>query len=511
MAAADPDVFISYTSQDKAVADDVYRALSQSGFRCWMAPQDITPGEKYPRAIVRAIGAVQVFVLIYSAAANRSSHVQGEVNQAFNRNLPILPIRIEDVKPTEDLEYFLGNFHWLDAFNRPWAEQLGELSARVRKLVDQSPRHEAAEPVPVPTPAAARSEAVTFDTVVRKPERLNGMKVGSYVLLSPIGAGGSGLVFKARHATLGQTVCVKLFYPVQAEMARVTAAMQRGLRGLAALSHPNIIRILDQGTATVAGSAVVYLVMDLIAGADLLRWTTSLPDYAAGDPQTFPRRLGVARQIALAMQAAHESRFLDDVGFEQTGVLHGDLKPSNILVRAGDSPVLLDFMLADLQRLVDSRFREQREAESKQRLDAALRESIAETQTLTGIFGTPGFMSWEQEQQGIVTTRSDIYGLGVTFCLLFFPAVAEGIDEVGFNHRDLGPGRDLKSVLDPNSGDGRNASRRIFGGEETLSLRNLLGRMISDNESQRPASMRAIGEELERIQNALKATADQRL
>jgi serine/threonine protein kinase len=209
------------------------------------------------------------------------------------------------------------------------------------------------------------------------------------------------------------------------------------------------------------------------------------------------------------MQTAHESRFLDDDGFEQTGVLHGDLKPTNILVRAGDAPVLLDFMLADLQRLVDSRFREEREAESRQRLHAALSESIAETSTLTGMFGTPGFMSWEQEQQGIVTARSDIYSLGVTFCLLFFPAVAEGVDEVGFNHRDLGKGRDLKSVLDPNSGAGRNASRRIFGGSETLSLRGLLGRMISDDELQRPVSMRAIAEELESIQNEFTNEADE--
>lgn len=495
MPAEDPDVFISYTTQDRVVAEDVYRALSQNGFRCWMAPQDITPGEKYPRAIVRAIGAVQVFVLIYSAAANRSIHVQGEVNQAFNRNLPILPIRIEDVKPSEDLEYFLGNFHWLDAFDRPWTEQLGELSIRVRKLVEQSPRRKSDAPGPV------RNEAATFDSIVRDPAKLCGLKVGSYVLLSPIGAGGSGLVFKARHATLGQTVCVKLFYPVKADMSRLAGAMQRGLRGLAALSHPNIIRILDQGTATIVGSTVAYLVMDLIAGDDLLRWTTALPDYATDDQETFPRRLSVARQIVLAMQTAHESRFLDDVGFEQTGVLHGDLKPANILVRAGDSPMLLDFMLADLHRLVDPRFRDERQQASQARLDAALGESLAATSNLTGLFGTPGFMSWEQERQGIVTTRTDIYSLGITFCLLFFPAVAEGVDEVGFNHRDLGPGCDLKSVLDPNTGDSRNASRRIFGGPQTLSLRNLLGRMISDDEHQRPASMRAVAEELARIQS----------
>lgn len=491
MPADTPDVFISYTSHDRQVAEEVYRALGRSGFRCWMAPYDINPGKHYPREIVRAISSVQVFVLIYSAAANKSPHVQGEVNQAFNRNLPILPIRIEDVKPSEDLEYFLGNFHWFDAFDKPWTEQLDELAVRVRKLVEQSPRRgdEA---------ATARPETATFDSVVREPAKLNGLKVGSYVLQSPIGSGGSGLVYKARHATLGQTVCVKLFYPVKAEMTRVAAAMQRGLRGLATLSHPHVIRLVDQGTATVVGSSVVYVVMDLIAGQSLWEWTNSLPGYEA-DPQTFRRRLAVALQIADGLRTAHECRFLDDVGFEQTGVLHGDLKPSNILVRPGDSPVLLDFMLADLQRLVDPRFREQRQLQSRQRLNQALQESMAQFDRLTGLFGTPGFMSFEQEQQGIVTTRSDIYSLGITFCLLFFPRVAEDIDEVGFNHRNLGHGRDLKSILDPDTGDGWNASGRIFGGPQTIPLRNLLGRMIADDEDKRPASMRAVVEELTAI------------
>lgn len=57
LSADTPDVFVSYTSQDRQVAEEVYRSLGRNGFRCWMAPYDITPGEKYPRAIVRAISS----------------------------------------------------------------------------------------------------------------------------------------------------------------------------------------------------------------------------------------------------------------------------------------------------------------------------------------------------------------------------------------------------------------------------------------------------------------------
>jgi serine/threonine-protein kinase len=105
------------------------------------------------------------------------------------------------------------------------------------------------------------------------------------------------------------------------------------------------------------------------------------------------------------MSVAHAHRYLDEAGFEQTGVLHGDLKPSNILVRPGDEPIVLDFMMADVQRMIDTQW--QREPEDFSRL--------------TGRFGTTGYMPPEQEHQGIVTTRSDIYSLGVTFCSLFFP------------------------------------------------------------------------------------------
>ncbi len=492
MTAEQPQVFVSYTSHDRSVAEEVYRSLTTSGFRCWMAPYDITPGENYPRAIMQAIAVVEVFVLVYSGAVNQSRHVQGEVNQAFNRNLPILPFRIENVAPSEELGYFLGTFHWFDAFDRPWQEQLGDLSARIHKLVSGSAVRSAAR-------SQEDAEPTGFDSVVREPRKLCGLRIGSYVLDAPLGAGGSGLVYRARHATLGQQVCVKLFYPVQADLARIAAAMQRGLRGLAAIQHPNVIRMIDQGTAAVVGSTVAYVVMELVQGVDLFQYASKLD--GGGDLHSLQRRVRVARQIVAGMEAAHQCRFFDEVGFQQTGVLHGDLKPANILVRQGDAPVILDFMLADLQHLVDPRWREEhlRGSQARRAADELAMTRMADTCA----FGTPGFMSWEQEQQGVVTVSSDIYSLGITLSLLFFPMYAQTVDGSGFLPQFSG--RDLKAILDPDQMDPSRVSQRVFGGMETLPLRILLGRMISDDEERRPKSMQAVGEELARIDAELKA------
>lgn len=110
-------VFISYASADKEVADRACSALESAGVSCWIAPRNIEPGRDYPAAIVEAIGSARVLVLILSAHAAASPHILTEVGHAFSGKKKIIPFRLSPEALSEDLEYFLSTTQWLDALD----------------------------------------------------------------------------------------------------------------------------------------------------------------------------------------------------------------------------------------------------------------------------------------------------------------------------------------------------------------------------------------------------------
>lgn len=129
------DVFISHSSQDKGPADVICSYLERHGIRCWMAPRDIRPGTPYPKAIIRAIGECRSMVVVFSARADSSVHVLREVERAISKSIPVIPLRIEDVHPSEGMEYCLGGTHWLDGFPGPLEERLGPLQQVLSELL----------------------------------------------------------------------------------------------------------------------------------------------------------------------------------------------------------------------------------------------------------------------------------------------------------------------------------------------------------------------------------------
>lgn len=143
------DVFISYSSRDKKVADAACALIERRGYRCWIAPRDILSGMEWGKAIVDGIRGARVFVLIFSANANRSPQVNREVERAVGNGLPIVPFRIEDVAPSDSLEYFISNQHWLDALTPPLARHLNQLGDVVGRLLG------AESPVRQAVPAAS--------------------------------------------------------------------------------------------------------------------------------------------------------------------------------------------------------------------------------------------------------------------------------------------------------------------------------------------------------------------
>ena len=142
----------------------------------------------------------------------------------------------------------------------------------------------------------------------------DGTKLGPYEILAPLGVGGMGEVYRARDTRLGREVAVKV------STERFSERFQREARLIASLNHPNICQLYDVGPD--------YLVMELIEGPTL---TQRLSE----GPVPFEEALGIARQIADGLEAAHEK-----------GIVHRDLKPGNVKVKPDGSVKVLDFGLA---------------------------------------------------------------------------------------------------------------------------------------------------------------------
>lgn len=135
------DVFVSHSKHDKLVADAVCHTLEANGLRCWIAPRDVTPGESWPKEIIKGIDAAKTFVVIFSSHANDSPEVAKEVHQAFNKRKVVFPFRIEDIQPSDELSYHLDSVHWLDAFTPPVEEQMNILAHSVKRMLGGDVRH----------------------------------------------------------------------------------------------------------------------------------------------------------------------------------------------------------------------------------------------------------------------------------------------------------------------------------------------------------------------------------
>ncbi len=139
------DVFISYASSDKVIAERVCGALENAGISCWMAPRNIEPGTAFPTAIVEAVNSARAFVLILTEHGATSPHVLSEVSHAFNGKKRIIPLRIWQQALPEDLEYFLSLTQWLDAPD-------GCTDQNLRRLVEATLAALTGEPTPRPLP-----------------------------------------------------------------------------------------------------------------------------------------------------------------------------------------------------------------------------------------------------------------------------------------------------------------------------------------------------------------------
>ncbi|HEX4441856.1 MAG TPA: protein kinase, partial [Thermoanaerobaculia bacterium] len=208
-----------------------------------------------------------------------------------------------------------------------------------------------------------------------------GTKLGPYEILSPLGAGGMGEVYKARDVKLGREVAIKVLPDAMARDADRLARFEREARSLAALNHPNIVTIY----AVEESGETRFLAMELVEGRTL--------DVILGEGVLeLPRFFDLAVPLAEALSAAHER-----------GIVHRDLKPGNVMMTAEGRVKVLDFGLARVQ-----------ESDSNSNLTSTPTESRAAQLTSEGqVFGTVAYMSPEQARGARVDARSDVFSLGV--------------------------------------------------------------------------------------------------
>ena len=209
----------------------------------------------------------------------------------------------------------------------------------------------------------------------------SGTKIGPYEILSLLGAGGMGGVYKARDSRLRREVAVKILPPSFAQDADRLRRFEQEARAVGALNHPNILAIFDVGTQ----DGAPYLVSELLEGQ-------SLRQHLQGAALSQRKAVDYGMQIARGLAAAHEK-----------GVVHRDLKPDNVFVLNDGRIKILDFGLAKLR---------QEDLFASAPPDVQTVDHPPSGTTPGQVVGTVGYMSPEQVRGQTTDHRTDIFAFG---------------------------------------------------------------------------------------------------
>jgi eukaryotic-like serine/threonine-protein kinase len=203
-----------------------------------------------------------------------------------------------------------------------------------------------------------------------------GTRLGPYEILSPIGAGGMGEVYRARDSRLNREAAIKVLPADLASDGDRLKRFEKEARSASALNHPNIVTVYDVGTS----GGVSWIAMERVEGETLRK-------LLAAGAIPLRRLLGIATQVAEGLAKAHA-----------TGIVHRDLKPENVMVTKEGIVKILDFGLAK------ATVRESGELTQSPTVSAGTEEGV--------VLGTVGYMSPEQALGGTLDFRSDQFALG---------------------------------------------------------------------------------------------------
>ncbi len=224
-------------------------------------------------------------------------------------------------------------------------------------------------------PYQSESALATFWYIRRMPFAA-GTRLGPYEIISTLGAGGMGEVYRARDTRLGREVAIKILSPELSSNQDRLSRFEQEAYSASSLNHPNIITIHDIGSA----NSTRYIAMELVDGR-------TLRELMSSGPMPLRKAISITTQMAEGLAKAHSA-----------GIIHRDLKPENVMITKDGFVKILDFGLAKL-------------------FAADKQEGVSSLQTAAGtnagmILGTIGYMSPEQASGEQVDFRSDQFSLG---------------------------------------------------------------------------------------------------
>lgn len=345
-------VFISHSSRDNKVSEELRAALEAEGLPCWMDDRNIPGSADWNDAIMRGIMACRVLLLVYTRHSAESDPVRREVERAVARKIPVLPVRLEDYPPPPAMEYLIASRQYVDAFPHSIDRHMEKVIAAVKHALEMA--HE----------PKAEGHAAFAETI------------GPYHLLGPLGEGGMGTVYKAeQRVPVKRLVAIKVI-KAGLDTKDVLARFESERQALARMDHPNIARVLDAGQ----DGQRPYFVMEFVPGVPIT-------EFADQNRLSVKQRLLLFTQVCDAIAHAHSK-----------SILHRDIKPTNVLAYMADGkPVakVIDFGIAKAltgDRLTDRTF------------NTEFGKAI----------GTYNCMSPEQAAGSPdIDTKSDVYSLGV--------------------------------------------------------------------------------------------------
>jgi serine/threonine-protein kinase len=392
-------IFISYRREDSAGhAGHLYdRLVREFGPHVFMDVDSLDPGVDFVERLEEALASCDVVLAVIGRAwssirdanglqrlANDGDFVRLEIATALARDVRVIPVLVSGatMPPRDELPddiAKLSNRHALELSDSRWDFDFGRLARALSSIVGEAP---------APELAGRADQTESNHTAANGPlvaELTKGSTFAGYRIGRTLGTGGLGIVYDATHMGLGQQRALKVLSRAFAANSEFRHWFTNEWRAAAAVQHPHLVTIYDAGEY----EGALFMAMELVEARDL---GSILADHG---PLDLRRAAAIVDDVASALDAAHAR-----------GIVHRDVKPGNVLIRADGFAYLSDLGLTRV---------------------AGIEPGYSGTTTPGAFIGTVDFMAPEQISDEETDARTDIYALGA----VFFAAVTGGTPFTG--------------------------------------------------------------------------------